>query len=102
MKALSLSGLLASSSQKCDDGLIIFYNVSKLVAKIGKAHTIGEELILPAVKEVLETVLHHSAASSVMKNVPLSNNIVRQRIEEMAKDVEASLRKLLMSTEFSL
>ena len=33
MKAPSLLGLLASSSQKCNDGLIASYNMSKLIAK---------------------------------------------------------------------
>ena len=74
---------------KCDDGLIASYNVSKLIAKTGKDHTIGEELILPAVKKVLETVLHHSAASRVMINVPLSNDIVRRLIVKMAEGVAA-------------
>lgn len=102
LKAPSVSGLLATSSQKCDDGLIASYNISKLIAKSGKAHTIGEELILPAVKEVLETVLHHPGASNVIKNVPLSNDTVRRRIDEMAEDVEASLCEFLTHTEFSL
>ncbi|KAH1021787.1 hypothetical protein HUJ04_011272, partial [Dendroctonus ponderosae] len=34
------------------------YNISLLIAKSGKAHTIEEELILPAIEEVLKTVLH--------------------------------------------
>ncbi|XP_025414674.1 protein ZBED8-like [Sipha flava] len=102
LKAPSVSGLCAGSSKQCDDGLIASYNISKLIAKSGKAHTIGEELILPAVKEILETVLHHSASHSVIQNVPLSNDTVRRRIDEMAEDVEISLCELLVSTEFSL
>jgi zinc finger BED domain-containing protein 5/7/8/9 len=102
LKAPSVSGLLATSSKQCNDGLIASYNISKLIAKSGKAHTIGKELILPAVKEVLEMVLHHRAASNVIKNVPLSNDTVRRRIDEMAEDVEASLCKILILTEFSL
>ena len=94
------SGLLASLSQKCDVGLTAFYNTSKLIAKTGKAHTISEELILLAVKKVLETVLHHSAAFSVMKNVLLNNDTVRQWTDEMAEDAKASSCKLLMSTKF--
>jgi len=65
LKAPSVSGLFASSSKQCDDDLIASYNISKLIAKSGKAHTIGEELILPAVKEILETVLHHSQPHTV-------------------------------------
>ncbi|XP_060862357.1 protein FAM200C-like [Metopolophium dirhodum] len=85
------------------DGLISSYYVSKLIAKSGKAHTTGEELILPAVKEILETVLHHSASHSVIKKSPIKQRYyVRRRTDEMAEDVEISLCELLVSTEFSL
>jgi len=77
LKAPSVSGLLTTSSTQCDDGLIASYNISKLIANSGKAHTIGEQLILPAIKEVLETVLHHSASYNVIKKVPLCNDTVR-------------------------
>ena len=36
-----------------DDGLKASY-ISLMIAKAGKAHTIGKELILPAIKEVLK------------------------------------------------
>jgi len=102
LNAPSVSGLFARSSKQFDDGLIAFYNISKLIAKSGKVHTIGEELIFLAVKEILETVLHHSASYSVIKKVTLSNDTVRQRIDEIAEDVEISLCELLVSTKFSL
>lgn len=100
----SVSNLLTTTSTKCDDGLIASYNVAKLIAKAGKSHTIGEQLILPSVREILESVLHHSASSAanIIKKVPLSNDSVRRRIDEMAEDVEATLCQFLQLTEFSL
>ena len=80
--------------------MIASYTISKLIAKTGKAHTIAEELILLTIKEILETVLHHSTRSRAMENVPLSNDTGRRRIDEMAEDVEASSCKFLMSAEF--
>ena len=56
LKTLSLSSSLASSLQKCYDGLIASYNIATLIANAGKAYTIGEELTLPELREVLETV----------------------------------------------
>ncbi|CAH1959042.1 unnamed protein product [Acanthoscelides obtectus] len=44
------------TSQRNDDGLRACSNISLLIAKSGKPHTIGEKLILPAVEEVLKTV----------------------------------------------
>ena len=39
-----------------ENGLIASRKVSKLIAKCGKAHTIDEQLILPAVTEIKSTV----------------------------------------------
>ena len=50
--------MFTSSSKNSDGDLKASYNISLLIAKAGKPHTIGEELILPAVKEVIKTVLH--------------------------------------------
>ena len=49
--------MFTSSSKNSDDGLKASYNISLLIAKACKPHTIGEELILPAVKEVIKTVV---------------------------------------------
>ena len=69
--------------------MIASYNLSKLIANTGKAHTIGKEFILQeAIKEVLETFLHCPVASSVIKNVPLSYDTVKRRINEMVEDAE--------------
>ena len=50
--------MFASSSQQSVDGLLAPYNLSLMMAKKDKSHTIGEELILPAAKEALNIVLH--------------------------------------------
>ncbi|XP_072400769.1 SCAN domain-containing protein 3-like [Diabrotica undecimpunctata] len=81
-----------------EENAVIFY---KKQAKSGKPHTIGEELILPAVSEVLRTVLHQPA-SDIIKKIPLSNNTIQRRIDEMSEDVERSLTDYLKTTEFSL
>ena len=88
------------SSKNSDDGLKASYNISLLIAKAGKPHTIGE-LILPAVKEVIKTVLHKSP-EQVIKLIPLSGNSVQRRMDKMAENVEETFSKMLMTTEFSL
>ena len=94
--------MFTSSSQQSVDGLLASYNLSLMIVKRGKPHTIGEELILPAVKEVLNTVLHHKACSSVIKSIPLSNDTAQKRIDEMSADVEHKLCNTLRNIEFSL
>ena len=93
--------MFTSSSKNSDDGLKASYNISLLIAKAGKPHTIGEELILPAVKEVIKTVLHKSP-EQVIKSIPLSDNSFQRRVDKMAENVEETLTKMLMTTEFSL
>ena len=75
--------------------------ISLLIAKACKPHTIEEELILPAVKEVIKTVLYKSP-EQVIKSIPLSDNSLQQRVDKMAENVEETFSKMLMATEFSL
>ncbi|KFD54718.1 LOW QUALITY PROTEIN: hypothetical protein M514_04418 [Trichuris suis] len=96
-----LRSMLSSTSGVEDDGLRASYNISLLIAKSGKAHTIGEELLLPVVSEVLDTVLHRQSADAILK-IPLSNDTVQCRIDEMAKDVEDALCSIPKKTQFSL
>ena len=90
--------MFASSSQQSVDELLASYNLSLIIAKKGKPHKIDEELILPAVKEVLNSVLHHKTSSSVIKSIPLSNDNVQRRIDEMSADVEHKLCNTLRNT----
>ena len=55
-----------------NDGLIASYNISLLIAKAGKSHTIGEQLILPAIQEALTTVMH-TDRRSLIKSILLSD-----------------------------
>uniref|UniRef100_A0A5S6QNG7 DUF4371 domain-containing protein n=1 Tax=Trichuris muris TaxID=70415 RepID=A0A5S6QNG7_TRIMR len=53
-----------------------------LITKTGHSHTIGEELLIP--------------------KIPVSNNTVQRRIDEMANNVEDALCSSLRTTQFSL
>ena len=72
-----IMNMFTSSSKNSDDSLKASYNISLLIAKAGKPQTIGGEPILPAVKEVIKTVLHKSP-EQVIKSIPLSNNSVQR------------------------
>ncbi|XP_072377271.1 zinc finger MYM-type protein 6-like [Diabrotica undecimpunctata] len=94
--------LIAKATKKNDKGLLASYKVSFLIAKSGKPHTIGEELILPAVNEIVDTMWGPSQASQVTDAVPLSNNTVSRRIDEMGANVEDVLCNKLKSREFTV
>ncbi|KAJ8946493.1 hypothetical protein NQ318_001768 [Aromia moschata] len=68
--------MFVSTSQRDDDGLRASYNISLVIAKSGKLHTIGEKLILADIEEVLKTELH-KPAYEIVKRIPLSNTTVQ-------------------------
>uniref|UniRef100_A0ABM5G983 Zinc finger MYM-type protein 6-like n=1 Tax=Pogona vitticeps TaxID=103695 RepID=A0ABM5G983_9SAUR len=91
--------LFEKLSLNADKGLICSYEVSLLIAQCGKPHTIGETLILPVMKKIFATMLGPST-NTVTQSIPLSNDTVSKRIDEMAADVEERLIDTLKSTEF--
>ena len=96
----TIGGLFKSYENELEKGLVASYRISKLIAKCGKSHTIGETLIIPAVKEIINTMM--PTQKDVTPSLPLNNSSVSARIDEMAKDIENKLCDELKSTEFSL
>jgi hypothetical protein len=96
LKEPTLVNMFSTTSKQDDDGLRASYNISLLIAKSGKSHTIGEELILPAINEVINTMLN-KPAFDIIKKIPLSNNTVQRRIDEMAQSVEELLCEFFKS-----
>ncbi|XP_003742089.1 zinc finger BED domain-containing protein 5-like, partial [Galendromus occidentalis] len=76
------------------------YELSLLIAKLGKSHCIGEQLVKPATSLFLSTVLR--VDDKDLRALPLSKNTVGRRIDEMAKDVETQLIGRLTQVKFSL
>ena len=100
-KQPTIGSLFRQTDKQQENGLIASYNISNLIAKTAQPHTIGEDLVLPAAKEIIETVLQQSA-SSVLRAVPLSNDTVARRIDEMSSDVLKQLVDILSVTKHSL
>lgn len=100
-KRTTVGELFKKQSSNVDKGLITSYQISLLIARCGKQHTIGETLILPAIKVFINTMMG-SNSSDLTPSVPLSNNTVSRRIDEMAEDIEEKLCKDLRKAEFVL
>jgi len=60
-------------------------------------HTIGKDIILPAVIEVLHTVPHKSP-DDIIRAIPLSNSSVQRRVNEKAENIEDTLCNVLKTT----
>ncbi|CAH2102489.1 unnamed protein product [Euphydryas editha] len=63
------------------------FEISKLIAKSKKAHTIGESLIKPCMLKAVEELLGQEAQKKI-REIPLSNDTVKSRIKKMSNDVE--------------
>lgn len=74
------------------------YNVAKLVAKAKKPHIIAESLILPSCIEIVRHMFGDKEAKEIEK-VPLSNNTISRRINEMSIDIESTLIQKIKDSE---
>lgn len=59
----TITKMFTASKETYDDGVLASYNMSLLIAKNGKAHDIGERLILPCIREYMEIVLKKPAGT---------------------------------------
>eukprot|EP00102_Acyrthosiphon_pisum_P013648 XP_008183307.1 PREDICTED: zinc finger BED domain-containing protein 5-like [Acyrthosiphon pisum] len=78
------------------------YLISLRIAKAGKPHTIGENLVLPAIKDAVG-VMFGDKSSKDVEMIPLSNDTVERRINEMSQWTEDELiQRVRKSSFFSL
>lgn len=76
--------------------------VAYRIAKGGFPHTIAEDLVLPCIKEVT-TIMCGKSSAEKLSVVPLSDNTISRRINEMSDDVLYQLlSKVRVSPFFSL
>ena len=77
---------IGQSYQKSAGILHASYEVSSLIAKNIKAHTIAENLILPAAKTLVRNLIGEKEAEK-LNSVSLSNDTVRRLIYDMSDDI---------------
>ncbi|XP_003748671.1 protein FAM200B-like [Galendromus occidentalis] len=67
--------------------MLASYQISWRIAKTGMAHTAGENLVLPAIKDAVSIVLNEKYVKEI-ESIPLSNDTVARRINQMAEWIE--------------
>ena len=79
------------------------YEVSYLITKQGKPHTIGETLVKPAALKMANIMLE-KAAEDKLSQIPLLNDTISSRIDDMSDDILAQVVADLISStaKFSL
>jgi hypothetical protein len=81
--------------------LLASYKVAYKVAKCKKPHTIAEQLILPATKDIVETLFGESYAKQ-LDNIPLSNDTICRRISDISADIQEQLESQLIGKLFAI
>ncbi|CAM4646942.1 unnamed protein product [Lepidochelys kempii] len=81
------SSTLQNFTKLNDKCLEASFEVSYLIAKDKKPHTIGETLVLPAVVK-MDEIIHGKQYGDKLKCIPLSANTVGRHIEDTAEDLK--------------
>ena len=74
------------------------YVVVLLIAKAKKAHTISETLLKPCALVMANLVCGPEEAKK-LSNVPLCNNTIKRRIDDMSKDIVAQVTQELRESQ---
>ena len=82
--------LLKATTSSNVSALRASFLVANHIAKAKKPFAIGEELILPAAKDICHELLGEAAVQKVAR-VPLSASTITRQIDETAEDTEAQL-----------
>lgn len=82
-----------------DRALKASFLASLHIARGKKPHTIGENFLLPAVRDIVQELFGRDAGNQV-DVVPLSNNTVSRRIDDMAEDVTVQLLEQVKNSEY--
>ncbi|XP_042239164.1 SCAN domain-containing protein 3-like [Homarus americanus] len=98
-KQKSLTELLKSQTSKNEQELQANYEFSFLIAKTSRPHTDGEELLKPAIEIYLRAMQNNKRANWELATLPLSNDTVRRRIDEIADDVKTQLTKFSLALD---
>lgn len=77
------------------------YLVSYELALAGKPHTLAETLIKPLLVKVAKCMADEKTATMI-SSIPLSNNTVRSRIQDLSHEVKDTIISRIGQTKFSL
>ena len=85
-----------------EKALKVSYRVTELIAREKQPHTLAEKVILLTCKIIIEEMIGPNAVKDVA-NLPLSDNTIARRIEDVSVDIENNiLEKVRISVRFAL
>ncbi|KFM62709.1 SCAN domain-containing protein 3, partial [Stegodyphus mimosarum] len=99
-KRNKIINVFKTATTNINKGLEVSYKISRIIAQNAKPHNIGEKLLLPVIKEVL--TMTSADPANILSMIPLRNDTISRRINEMANDVENQLTADLQTREFTI
>ncbi|CAI9715651.1 domain-containing 3-like [Octopus vulgaris] len=77
------------------------YLISEIIAKVAAPQIYGKKLVKPALIACANEVLGKDAAST-LSTIPLSNNTITRRQDEMSNFIDKKIVEILQKTNFSI
>ena len=74
------------------------YAVAEIVASKMKSHTIAKTIILPACQQIVRIMFGEDAVSELNK-IPLSDNTISRRIQDMSGNIECNIKSKILKHE---
>lgn len=98
-KDARVSSYLVSTNKDNENATEASYRISYHIAKRGKNHTIAEDLIAPCIKDAVQCMFGQDYIRKV-NTIPLSNNTVSRRIQDMSDHIEERVLEQLKASPF--
>ena len=83
------------------NALLASYLVSYKIAKCKKPHTVAETLVLPAAIDMVKVMFGESYAKK-LRQIPLSDNTVSRRINDISEDICDQLLSRVRTSKFAI
>ena len=83
--------ILFEKTPRTESGLTASHEIAQIIAKTESVQTVAENVLKPSFEILIKAMLQQDLVS-VLKALPLSNDSIRIRIDEMTSDVESQLK----------
>ncbi|XP_071771056.1 zinc finger BED domain-containing protein 5-like [Centroberyx gerrardi] len=93
----TISSLFTRKTSQNDSGLVASYNISLLIAKSGQPFSIGEKLVLPAIKEVISTVMERDPTQLDETTTSDNNALLMAYVRYKASNSQEMAEEFLFS-----
>uniref|UniRef100_A0A8D9A690 Zinc finger BED domain-containing protein 5 n=1 Tax=Cacopsylla melanoneura TaxID=428564 RepID=A0A8D9A690_9HEMI len=99
LSSTNMKTYLKSAASISDNATEASFHISYHIAKAGKNHTIGENLIKPCIIGAVKCMLGEKSAK-IMNDIPISDSTVSRRIQIISDQIEETTLKNMKDANF--